>query len=154
MTCMCYLQLCECPDGANFNLQCYCIVIMISCVYSILQTLCECLRHCKKNTVTIHFVWTSTLNLHLNTTAMGLAPSSVFTTVLKPSRKLTLFGKRFSKPHASWYSCNYWMYCIVPKFRGSKISPNYANLCDKNFVITLNFHDSMLPHPFFNERTV
>ena len=45
-----------------------------------------------------------------------------------------------------------WKYYIAPNFRGSKISW-ISNFCDKNFVITLSFSDSILTHPFFSDRS-
>jgi len=41
---------------------------------------------------------------------------------------------------------------MVQKFREYLKISFKVNFRDKNFVITLNFRDSTLPHPFFSEH--
>ena len=43
---------------------------------------------------------------------------------------------------------------MVQKFRESLQISIKVNFRDKNFVITLNFRDSMLTRPFFSERAI
>ena len=43
---------------------------------------------------------------------------------------------------------------MVQKVRESLEISVKVNFRDKNFVITLNFRDSMLPRPFFSERAI
>ena len=47
------------------------------------------------------------------------------------------------------------LYSIAPKFRSSKFHESNVEVIfrDKNFVITSNFLDSVLSHPFFSEHT-